>query len=243
MIVGKKYLLVVLLILALFLLEAPTLFSDFYVDLLTKIMIFGAVFVVMRNYSHEKKIPHIVPTAGNIELAGNLFSPYVFRSSISHWIFAHPMGYWVYDNLGSECFVAGANYGAGQHQVWAFSIAYRGEGGKIIGVVWPPLNEKDYASYLTKIADSGAKVYFGWFAGNDAVNFCRQAAQFGLELWPRLKLHLRRLRRQEFLWDSMSRIKTSFHRSSPKKPYPCPMSPLLREGPGVLGRLYLVEDL
>jgi branched-chain amino acid transport system substrate-binding protein len=59
-------------------------------------------------------------------------------------------------------------------------LAYRGKGGKIIGAVWPPLNEKDYASYFTKIADSGAKAYFGWFAGNDAVNFCRQAAQFGL---------------------------------------------------------------
>jgi len=141
----------------------------------------SAVFVVMRNYATEKKVVQIVPTAGNIELAGNLYSPYVFRSSISHWIFAHPMGYWVYDNLGPECFVAGANYAAGQHQVWAFTMAYRGKGGKVIGAVWPPLNEKDYASYLTKIADSGAKAYFGWFAGNDAVNFCRQADQFGLK--------------------------------------------------------------
>ncbi len=140
----------------------------------------SAVFVVMRNYATEKKIIQIVPTAGNIELAGNLFSPYVFRTSISHWIFAHPMGYWVYDNLGPECFVAGANYAAGQHQVWSFTMAYRGKGGKIVGAVYPPLNEKDYASYITKIADSGAKVYYGWFAGNDAVNLCRQAAQFGL---------------------------------------------------------------
>lgn len=140
----------------------------------------SAVFVVMRNYAVEKKVVMIVPTAGNIELAGNLYSPYVFRSSISHWIFAHPMGYWAYDNLGPECFVAGANYAAGQHEVWAFAMAYRGKGGKITGAVYPPLNEKDYASYITKIADSGAKVYFGWFAGNDAVNFCRQAAQFGL---------------------------------------------------------------
>ncbi len=140
----------------------------------------SAVTVVMRNYAHEKKIPMIIPTAGNVELTGDLASPYLFRSSISHWIFAHPMGYWVYDNMGPECFVAGANYAAGQHQVWAFTMAYRGKGGKVLGAVWPPLNEKDYASYLTKIADSGTKVYFGWFAGNDAVNFCRQAAQFGL---------------------------------------------------------------
>ncbi len=141
----------------------------------------SAVAAAMRNYANEKKIPMIIPTAGNVELTGNLFSPYLFRSSISHWIFAHPMGYWVYDNLGKDCFVAGANYAAGQHQVWAFTLAFRGKGGKIAGAVWPPLNEKDYAPYMTKIADSGASVYFGWFAGNDAVNFCRQADQFGVK--------------------------------------------------------------
>jgi branched-chain amino acid transport system substrate-binding protein len=140
----------------------------------------SAVCVAMRNYADEKHVPMIIPTAGNVELAGNLYSPYVFRSSISHWIFAYPMGHWVKKNLGDTCMVAGANYAAGQHQVWAFTMAYRGEGGKIVGAVYPPLNEKDYAAYLTKIANSGAKVYFGWFAGNDAVNFCRQAAEFGL---------------------------------------------------------------
>jgi len=41
MTVGKRYLLIVLGILALFPLGSPALFSDFYVDLLTKIMIFG----------------------------------------------------------------------------------------------------------------------------------------------------------------------------------------------------------
>jgi branched-chain amino acid transport system substrate-binding protein len=140
----------------------------------------SAVCVAMRNYANEKKVPMIIPTAGNVELAGNLFSSYVFRSSISHWIFAHPIGHWAKQNLGDECFVAGANYAAGQHQVWAFTMAFRGEGGKIVGATYPPLNNKDYAPYITKIANSGAKLYFGWFAGNDAVNFCRQAAEFGL---------------------------------------------------------------
>jgi branched-chain amino acid transport system substrate-binding protein len=140
----------------------------------------SAVAVAMRNYANEKKVPMIIPTAGNVELAGNLYSPYVFRSSISHWIFAYPMGLWVKKNLGDECFVAGANYAAGQHQVWAFTTSFRAEGGKISGAVWPPLNEKDYSPYLTKIANSGSKIYFGWFAGNDAVNFCRQADQLGL---------------------------------------------------------------
>ncbi|RJX33980.1 MAG: twin-arginine translocation signal domain-containing protein [Desulfarculus sp.] len=140
----------------------------------------SAVCVAMRNYANEKKVPMIIPTAGNVELAGNLYSPYVFRSSISHWIFAHPMGYWVKDHLGDEVMVGGANYAAGQHQVWAFTMAFRGKGGKVVGSIYPPLNEKDYAPYLTKLANSGAKIFFGWFAGNDAVNICRQAAQFGL---------------------------------------------------------------
>jgi branched-chain amino acid transport system substrate-binding protein len=140
----------------------------------------SAVCVAMRNYANEKKIPMIIPTAGNVELAGNLYSPYVFRSSISHWIFAHPMGLWVKKNLGDQCFVGGANYAAGHHQVWAFTMAFRSRGGKIVGSAYPPLREKDYAPYLTKLSKSGAPIYFGWFAGNDAVNYCRQAAQFGL---------------------------------------------------------------
>jgi branched-chain amino acid transport system substrate-binding protein len=140
----------------------------------------SAIAVAMRNYAHEQHVPMIIPTAGNVELAGNLYSPYVFRSSISHWIFAFPMGNWAYGNLGKKAMVAGANYAAGQHQVWAFTMAFRGKGGEVLGAVYPPLNEKDYAPYLTKIANSGADMYFGWFAGNDAVNFCRQAAQFGL---------------------------------------------------------------
>ena len=123
----------------------------------------SAIAVAMRNYAHEKHVPMIIPTAGNVELAGNLYSPYVFRSSISHWIFAFPMGMWAIKNLGDQCMVAGANYAAGQHQVWAFTMAFRGAGGKIVGAVYPPLNEKDYAPYLTKIANSGAKLYFGWF--------------------------------------------------------------------------------
>ncbi len=140
----------------------------------------SAVCVAMRNYAHQKKIPMIIPTAGNVEIAGNIYSPYVFRASISHWIFAQPMGNWVKDNLGDQCYVGGANYAAGHHQVWAFTNAFRGKGGKIVGAAYPPLGNKDYAPYLTKLAKSGAKIYFGWFAGNDAVNFCRQAAQFGL---------------------------------------------------------------
>jgi branched-chain amino acid transport system substrate-binding protein len=140
----------------------------------------SAAAAAMRSYIHDKKVPMMVPTAGNALITAKLYSPYLFRASISHWIFAHPMGYWVYDNLGKEAFVAGANYAAGQQQVWAFNMSYRSKGGNILGAVYPPLNEKDYAPYLTKIADSGTKVYFGWFAGNDAVNFCRQADQFGL---------------------------------------------------------------
>jgi branched-chain amino acid transport system substrate-binding protein len=141
----------------------------------------SAAAAAMRSYIHQKKVPMMVPTAGNALITAKLYSPYLFRASISHWIFAHPMGYWVYDNLGKEAYVAGANYAAGQQQVWAFTMSYRSKGGGIIGAVYPPLNEKDYAPYLTKIADSGTKVYFGWFAGNDAVNFCRQADQFGLK--------------------------------------------------------------
>ena len=45
----------------------------------------------------------------------------------------------------------------------------------------PKLGETDYAPYLTKIKQSGAKAVFAFFSGTDAVNFVKQYDQFGLK--------------------------------------------------------------
>ncbi|MBI4270396.1 MAG: ABC transporter substrate-binding protein, partial [Candidatus Rokubacteria bacterium] len=53
--------------------------------------------------------------------------------------------------------------------------------GKVIAEDYPKLGETDYAPYLTKIKQSGAKAVFAFFSGSDAVNFVKQYDQFGLK--------------------------------------------------------------
>src|SRR6266571_4015415 len=54
-------------------------------------------------------------------------------------------------------------------------------GGKVVAEDYPKLGETDYAPYLTKIKQSGAKAVFAFFSGTDAVNFVKQYDQFGLK--------------------------------------------------------------
>ena len=52
---------------------------------------------------------------------------------------------------------------------------------RCVGEEYPKLGETDYAPYLTKIKQSGAKAVFAFFSGTDAVNFVKQYDEFGLK--------------------------------------------------------------
>jgi branched-chain amino acid transport system substrate-binding protein len=51
----------------------------------------------------------------------------------------------------------------------------------VIAEDYPKLGETDYAPYLTKIRQSGAKAVFAFFSGTDAVNFVKQYDEYGLK--------------------------------------------------------------
>jgi len=63
----------------------------------------------------------------------------------------------------------------------AFKETFIPGGGKVVGEDYPKLGETDYAPYLTKIRQSGAKAVYCFFSGTDAVNFVKQFDQFGLK--------------------------------------------------------------
>jgi len=91
------------------------------------------------------------------------------------------MGTWVAKNVSKEAYIAAPNYQAGKDQLGAFKESFEAAGGKIIGEDYPKLGETDYAPYLTKIKQSGAKLVYVFFSGTDAVNFVKQYDQFGLK--------------------------------------------------------------
>lgn len=53
-------------------------------------------------------------------------------------------------------------------------------GKTVVSENYPPLGTNDYAPYVQKVLDSGAEALWVPLAGRDAVNFGRQAGQFGL---------------------------------------------------------------
>ena len=76
-------------------------------------------------------------------------------------------------------YVAAADYAFGREASAAFVEAYTEAGGEIVGEVYPPLENNDYASYLTSIANEDVDGVYGFFAGSDASRFVQQYAEYG----------------------------------------------------------------
>jgi branched-chain amino acid transport system substrate-binding protein len=91
------------------------------------------------------------------------------------------MGGWVAKNVSKDVFLTAPNYQAGKDMMNAFKETFVPAGGKVVDEDYPKLGETDYAPYLTKIRQSGAKAVFAFFSGTDAVNFVKQYTQFGLK--------------------------------------------------------------
>src|SRR3990172_9239593 len=123
----------------------------------------------------------IASNAGADAISRGRCSRWIFRTSFSNWQPSQPMGGWVAKNLAKEVFQIAPNYQAGKDMMAAFRETFLPAGGKVIAEDYPKLGETDYAPYLTKIKQSGAKAVYAFFSGSDAVNFVKQYDQFGLK--------------------------------------------------------------
>jgi branched-chain amino acid transport system substrate-binding protein len=76
--------------------------------------------------------------------------------------------------------VGGSDYAAGHEDVNAFKENYLANQGRVLGEVYPPLNNTDYGPYIAQMQRLRPEAVFVFFAGSDAVRFVTQAAQYGL---------------------------------------------------------------
>ena len=150
------------------------------VDILTG-PVHSGILMGMRDKVHNSKTILIVSNAGADAISRGRCSKWIFRTSFSNWQPCQPMGGWVAKNLAKEVFQIAPNYQAGKDMMAAFRETFLPAGGKVIAEDYPKLGETDYAPYLTKIKQSGAKAVFAFFSGSDAVNFVKQYDQFGLK--------------------------------------------------------------
>ncbi|PYM73353.1 MAG: ABC transporter substrate-binding protein, partial [Candidatus Rokuibacteriota bacterium] len=150
------------------------------VDILTG-PVHSGILMGMRDKVHSSKTILIVSNAGADAISRERCSKWIFRTSFSNWQPCQPMGGWVAKNVSKEVFQVAPNYQAGKDMMNAFKETFVPAGGKVVAEDYPKLGETDYAPYLTKIKQSGAKAVFAFFSGTDAVNFVKQYDQFGLK--------------------------------------------------------------
>ncbi len=150
------------------------------VDILTG-PVHSGILMGMRDKVHNSKTILIVSNAGADAISRERCSRWIFRTSFSNWQPCQPMGGWVAKNVSKEVFQIAPNYQAGKDMMGAFRETFLPAGGKVVAEDYPKLGETDYAPYLTKIKQSGAKAVFAFFSGSDAVNFVKQYDQFGLK--------------------------------------------------------------
>jgi branched-chain amino acid transport system substrate-binding protein len=150
------------------------------VDILTG-PVHSGILMGMRDKVHNSKTILIVSNAGADAISRDRCSKWIFRTSFSNWQPCQPMGGWVAKNVSKEVVQIAPNYQAGKDMMEAFRETYLPAGGKVVAEDYPKLGETDYAPYLTKIKQSGAKAVFAFFSGTDAVNFVKQYDEFGLK--------------------------------------------------------------
>jgi branched-chain amino acid transport system substrate-binding protein len=150
------------------------------VDILTG-PVHSGILMGMRDKVHNSKTILIVSNAGADAISRERCSKWIFRTSFSNWQPCQPMGGWVAKNVAKDVFLTAPNYQAGKDMMNAFKETFGPAGGKVVAEDYPKLGETDYAPYLTKIRQSGAKAVFAFFSGTDAVNFVKQYSQFGLK--------------------------------------------------------------
>lgn len=149
------------------------------VDLLMGPQVSAVAFALL-NYIKESKTFLIVHGAGADAITWQRI-PYLFRTTITSWQIAHPMGQWVHDTQGDEIVLLATDFAAGHDVLRVFKTAYEAGGGKVMKELYPPLGTNDFGPYLAEIRALNPPVVYCWFGGTDAVRFVQQYREFGIK--------------------------------------------------------------
>jgi len=159
--------------------KARKLIEADQVDILTG-LVSSASALAIRDLVHASRTLLVISNAGANAVTRARRSPYIFRASFTNWQTSYPIGRWFYDNVARSCVVGAADYAAGHEMISAFKESYLAAGGRAMAEVYPPLNNTDYAPYITRMQQVKPEAVFVFFAGSDAVRFVTQAQQYGL---------------------------------------------------------------
>lgn len=114
------------------------------------------------------------------KLTGESCHPRMFRANHSDDMDIAIVEPWLKDQKQQNWSIIAADYVWGRGSGGAFKATAQKLGRTIKTEVFPPLGTTDYAPYITQLRDSGAEGLWVALSGSDAINFAKQAKQFGL---------------------------------------------------------------
>ncbi len=114
------------------------------------------------------------------KITGDACHPRMFRTNHSDDMDIAIVGPWLKDQPQKTWGIIAADYLWGRGSGAAFKTTAEGLGRTVKTEVFPPVGTTDYAPYITQLRDSGVEGLWVALAGADAINFIKQAKQFGL---------------------------------------------------------------
>ena len=138
----------------------------------------SSVALAVRNLTREKKKIDIVTSAGLNDLTGKACSPTGFHWVYNTYALAKTVTSASVKAGGDSLFFVAADYAFGNSLAKDGARFAEEAGGKVIGTIRAPLNSPDFSSFLLQAQASKAKNIGMAMAGQDVVNFIKQAAEF-----------------------------------------------------------------
>jgi branched-chain amino acid transport system substrate-binding protein len=153
------------------------------VDIATGI-VNSAVALGLRDVYTEAKVPLILSNAGAEALTGSNGSDYLWRTSFGNGDPNRAFGRWLaaQPDVPGGVFLLGADYAAGKENLGGFKETYLAGGGKLAGEIYTPFGTtSDFGPFLTQVRSAKPGAVYVFYAGQEAVTFVRQYAEFGLQ--------------------------------------------------------------
>lgn len=114
------------------------------------------------------------------KLTGDSCHPRMFRANHSDDMDLAIVAPWLKEQAGQNWGIIAADYLWGRGSAAAFKKAAGTAGKNVKLEVYSPLGTADYAPFITQLRDGGIDGLWVAMSGSDAINFAKQARQFGL---------------------------------------------------------------
>ena len=158
---------------------AQELITRDHVQLLTGIVL-SPVATAVAPLTAEAKVPLLLDIASAGVTIPRL-SPYVVRISFTLWQEAYPIGKWAAEQGWKTGYTAVSDFIPGHDSEAAFTKAFTGGGGKIVGAVRFPPTNPDFAPFVQRIKDAKPEVVFIFVpAGTQATGMMKAMQDLGL---------------------------------------------------------------